>query len=217
MPQNMRRSACYLWWPVATAATSAGYPPRWGLNSMTCQAYSCTTAIRAELVSPNRASARPLSGWVPPWPRSRRVNAPQDARRVCNHQSAVTATIRWIRRGRYGCCAWYSPRWLDRPRHTDDDRPLERSTSNWLRLTAAAAKALSSLLKLHAHAGNTNAKNGWTTQAVRNQQWAQQQNTCRRVTRASRRRACQRTLRLITVKTTRIRQGGNGLSAPSSR
>jgi hypothetical protein len=32
-----------------------------------------------------------------------------------------------------------------------------------------------------------NAKNGWTAQAVHNQQWAQQQNTCRRVTRASQR------------------------------
>jgi hypothetical protein len=52
-------------------------------------------------------------------------------------------------------------------------------------------KALSSLLKKRAHAGNTKAKNGWTTQAVHNPQWAQQQNTCRRVTRASQRLAVQ--------------------------
>jgi hypothetical protein len=36
---------------------------------------------------------------------------------------------------------------------------------------SSAAKALSSLLKKRAHAGNTNAKNGWTTQAVHSQQW----------------------------------------------
>jgi hypothetical protein len=83
--------------------------------------------------------------------------------------------------------------------------------------TAAATKTLSSLLKKRAHAGNTNAKNGWTTQAVHNQQWAQQQNTCRRVTRASQQRAGYGILRLITAKTTRIRQGGNGLSARSGR
>jgi hypothetical protein len=35
-----------------------------------------------------------------------------------------------------------------------------------------------------------NAKNGWTAQAVHNLQRAHQQNTCRRVTRASQRLTC---------------------------
>ncbi len=94
------------------------------------------------------------------------------------------------------------PRWLIRARHTDDDRPLERSTSIWLRRAAAAMKALSSLLKKGAHAGNTtSAKNGWTTQAVHNPQWAQQQNTRRPVMCASHRRACQgRPAGLVSVE-----------------
>jgi hypothetical protein len=57
-----------------------------------------------------------------------------------------------------------------------------------------------------------NAKNGWTAQAVHNQQWAQQQNTCRRVTRASQRLTVKVNRRSTTAKILWIRQGGKELS-----
>ena len=77
-PPNTPPSACCRWWPVATAATSAGCPPR-SVPTRACPRCSSTTAIRAGRASPNAASGRRATGWAP----RARASRPANARRGC--------------------------------------------------------------------------------------------------------------------------------------